>query len=138
MIDTSTDQLLEEWGNRLLRGRRHFKSDGLPIGGRLGAGTVRHEVRAIVRRAPQVMVKVTGGGRGMRAIKAHMAYISKKGNLEVEDQDGNRYKGREAVDELAREWRHAGTQIPQKSDRREAFNITLSPRRGTSTACRSA
>jgi len=131
MIDTSTDRLLEEWGNRLLRGRRHFASDGLPIGGRLGAGTVRREVRAIVRRAPQVMVKVTGGGRGMRAIKAHMAYISKRGNLEAEDQEGNRYKGREAIGQLAREWRHAGTHIPQKSNRREAFNIILSMPRGT-------
>ena len=93
MIDASTDRLLEEWGNRLLRGRRGYRSDGLPVGGRLGAGSVRREVRAIVRRAPQVMVKVTGGGRGMRAIKAHMAYISKRGNLEVEDQEGNRYKG---------------------------------------------
>lgn len=131
MIDTSTDRLLEEWGSRLLRGRRHFVSDGLPIGGKLGAGTVRHEVRAIVRRAPQVMVKVSGGGRGMGAIKAHMAYISKRGNLEVEDQEGNRYKGREAIDELAKEWRHAGTHIPEKSNRREAFNVILSMPRGT-------
>jgi hypothetical protein len=131
MIDTSTDRLLEEWGNRFLRGRRHFVSDGLPIAGRLGAGAVRCEVRAIVRRAPQVMVKVTGGGRGMRAIKAHMAYISKRGNLEVEDQEGNRYKGRETIDQLAREWRHAGTHIPQKSNRREAFNVILSMPRGT-------
>ena len=30
-----------------------------------------------------------------------------------------------------REWRHAGTHIPEKSDRREAFNITLSMPRGT-------
>jgi hypothetical protein len=130
MIDTSTDRLLEEWGNRLLRGRRHFKSDGLPIGGRLGASTVRREVRAIVRRAPQVMVKVTGGGRGMRGIKAHMAYISRGGALEVEDQEGNRYKGRETINELAREWRHAGTHIPEKSNRREAFNVILSMPRG--------
>jgi len=76
-------------------------------------------------------VKVTGGGRGMRAIKAHMAYISKRGNLEVEDQEGNRFKGREAIDQIAREWRHAGTHIPQKSNRREAFNVTLSMPRGT-------
>jgi len=131
MIELPTDRLLEEWGNRLLRGRRHFVSDGLPIGGRLGAGTVRRKVRAIVRRAPQVMVKVTGGGRGMRAIKAHMAYISKRGNLEVEDQEGNRYKGPQTINMLAREWRHAGTHIPEKSNRREAFNVILSMPRGT-------
>ena len=38
-------------------------------------------VATVVRRAPQVMVKVTGGGRGMTAIAAHLRYISKNGRL---------------------------------------------------------
>ena len=41
-----------------------------------------------MRRAPQVMVKVTGGGRGMKAIAAHFRYISKNGRLEIEDERG--------------------------------------------------
>jgi hypothetical protein len=57
--------------------------------------------------------------------------VSKRGNLEVEDQEGNRYKGREVIEQLAREWRHAGTHIPEKSNRREAFNVILSMPRGT-------
>ena len=67
MIELPTDRLLEEWGNRLLRGRRHFVSDGLPIGGRLGAGTVRREVRAIVRRAPQGESEQLKRGRRIRS-----------------------------------------------------------------------
>jgi len=116
MANAETDRLLEEWGNRLLGRHRHSGGgwDGLPVPGRLRASAVRREVRAIVRRAPQVMVKVSGGGRGMGAIKAHMAYISKRGALEIEDQEGNRYKGSETIDQLAREWRHAGTHIPEK------------------------
>ena len=39
--------------------------------------------RQVVRRAPQVMVKVTGGGRSMAAIAAHFRYISKNGRLEI-------------------------------------------------------
>ena len=133
MANAETDRLLEEWGNRLLGRRRHSggRWDGLPVPGRLGPSAVRREVRAIVRRAPQVMVKVSGGGRGMGAIKAHMAYISKRGALEIEDQEGNRYKGPETIDQLAREWRHAGTHIPEKCDRREALNVVLSMPRGT-------
>ena len=129
MTSAETDRLLEEWGDRLLRRRRH--SDGLPTLGGLRANAVRREVRALVRRAPQVMVKVTGGGRGMGAIKAHMAYISKRGRLDAEDQEGERHKGREAIGALAWEWRYAGTRIPEVSRRREAFNIILSMPRGT-------
>jgi len=132
MARTDTDRLLEEWGDRLLRRRR--PSDGLPTFGRMRAGAVRREVRALVRRAPQAMVKVTGGGRGMGAIKAHMAYISKRGALEVEDHEGDRHKGREAIGALAWEWRYAGTRIPEVSHRREAFNIVLSMPRGTEAA----
>jgi hypothetical protein len=80
------------------------------------------------------MVKVTGGGRGMGAIKAHMAYISKRGRLEAEDQEGERHKGREAIGALAWEWRYAGTRIPEVSRRREAFNLVLSMPRGTEGA----
>lgn len=131
MMSTDTDRLLEEWGDRLFRRRR--PSDGLPIPA-MRAGAVRREVRSVVHRAPQVMVKVTGGGRGMGPIKAHMAYISKRGRLEVEDQEGERHKGREAINELAWEWRYAGTRIPEVSHRREAFNIILSMPRKTEAA----
>jgi hypothetical protein len=132
MSKHATDDLVEEWGDRLLRRRRH--SDGLPILRGMSARAVRHEVRAVVRRAPQVMVKVTGGGRGMGAIKAHMAYISKRGRLEIEDQEEERHSGREAVEALAWEWRYAGSRIPEVSHRREAFNLILSMPRGTEAA----
>jgi hypothetical protein len=131
VIGAETDLLLEQWGDRLFRRQR--PSDGLPIPG-LRAGAVRHEIRAVVRRAPQVMVKVTGGGRGIGAIKAHMAYICKRGRLEVEDHEGERHKGREAINDLAWEWRYAGTRIPEVSHRREAFNIILSMPRKTEAA----
>ena len=130
-MNTETDRLLEQWGDRLFRRRR--ASDGLPLPA-IPASAVRREVQAVVRRAPQVMVKVTGGGRGMGPIKAHMDYISKRGRLEVEDQEGELHKGREAMRELAWEWRYAGTHIPEVSHRREAFNIILSMPRKTEAA----
>jgi hypothetical protein len=77
------------------------------------------------------MVKVTGGGRGMGAIAAHFRYISKGGRLPMEDDRGGAREGREAVAEVAEQWRYAGSQIPQQSERREAFNIVLSMPRGT-------
>jgi Relaxase/Mobilisation nuclease domain len=87
-----------------------------------------------VRRAPQVMVKVTGGGRGMKAIAAHLRYISKNGRLEIEDERGQTMRGKDALRELADDWRYGGSLIEDTSPRREAFNIMLSMPRGTDPA----
>ncbi len=80
------------------------------------------------------MVKVTGGGRGMRAIAAHFRYISKDGRLEIEDQRGETMRGKDTLRDLADEWRFGGSLIPDDAEpghRREAFNIMLSMPRGT-------
>jgi len=130
----NTDSRLEEIGLRLFRSRRGGgPSDGLPIPAVYGprAAAIRAEIRATIRSAPQVMVKVTGGGRGMDAIRAHLNYVSKRGDRDVEDQDGDRHSGREALRDLMDEWHVAGTAIPPTSHRREAFNIMLSMPRGT-------
>lgn len=134
------DGILITWGDRLFYpGNRVVKAKGQP---RLTGDAVRRRAAAIrkrieatvVRRAPQVMVKVTGGGRGMRAITAHFRYISKNGRLEIEDQRGETMRGKDALRDLADEWRFGGSLIPDDAEpdhRREAFNIMLSMPRGT-------
>jgi hypothetical protein len=93
---------------------------------------IRERIEAtVVRRAPQVMVKVTGGGRGMKAIAAHFRYISKNGRLDIEDERGETTRGKESLPELADDWRFGGSLIDDIGDRREAFNIMLSMPRGT-------
>jgi hypothetical protein len=84
-----------------------------------------------VRRAPQVMVKVTGGGRGMAAIAAHFRYITKNGRLNIEDDRGVIERGKDAVREIERQWQYGGARIERDGHRREAFNIMLSMPRGT-------
>jgi hypothetical protein len=45
-------------------------------------------IRRTARRVPEVMVKVTGGARSLRALAAHFAYISHEGEVElVSDKD---------------------------------------------------
>jgi hypothetical protein len=46
------------------------------------------QIRRTVRRVPEVMVKVTGGGRSVRAVAAHLAYISHRGEVELESDRG--------------------------------------------------
>lgn len=45
-------------------------------------------IRRTVQHTPEVMVKVTGGGKRAGAVAAHLSYISQKGELELETDDG--------------------------------------------------
>jgi hypothetical protein len=131
------DGLLIQWGDRLFYpGNRIVKTRPQPklsaLAARQRAAAIRERIEAmVVRRVPQVMVKVTGGGRGMKAIAAHLRYISKNGRLEIEDERGETMRGKETLRELADDWRLGGSLIEDISDRREAFNIMLSMPRGT-------
>jgi hypothetical protein len=134
------DGILITWGDRLFYpGNRVVKVKPQPrLSGdaaRLRAAAIRKRIDAtVVRRAPQVMVKVTGGGRGMKAIDAHFRYISKNGRLEIEDQRGETMRGKDSLRDLADEWRFGGSQIDDDAEpghRREAYNIMLSMPRGT-------
>ncbi|WP_242477856.1 relaxase/mobilization nuclease domain-containing protein [Rubrivivax gelatinosus] len=132
----SIDGVLVEWGDRLFYpGNRRVAARPeprlrLPVHQR--AAAIRRRIEAtVIRRAPQVMVKVTGGGRGMKAIAAHFRYITKNGRLDVENERGETSKGKEALHELFEEWRYGGSLIGDESPRREAFNIMLSMPRGS-------
>src|SRR3954470_8109134 len=58
------------------------------LGGRFSPAQVALIART-ARRIPEVMVKVTGGGTNAGAVKAHLAYISRKGRLEIETDAGD-------------------------------------------------
>ena len=131
------DGVLVQWGDRLFYpGNRIVRTPPQP---KLGASAARQRAVAlreriaatVVRRAPQVKVKVTGGGRGMKAVAAHLRYISRGGRLEMEDERGQTMRGKDALHELADDWRYGGSLIEDVSPRREAFNIMLSMPRGT-------
>ena len=136
-VPSAVDAALVEWGERLFYPRnRIVRSAGTP---RLTALSVPHRAAAVrarleatvLRRAPQVMVKVTGGGRGMAAIAAHFRYIAKAGRLPFEDDRSVTREGKEALSDLVEQWRYGGSEIPTTSARREAFNIILSMPNGT-------
>jgi hypothetical protein len=44
----------------------------------------RLRIALTVRRVPEVMVKVSGGAGSIGGVKAHLAYISRKGALDIE------------------------------------------------------
>lgn len=143
----SVDAMLLEWGGRVFNSspvkvtRKRKGMTGLrlprPIAAATGqAGTgakaIRHQLGAIVKRTPQVLVRISGGGKSIRHIKAHLDYISRKGHIPLEDQNGDRLSGKDDIDALRDEWQFGGFPIPEESGLRQAFNIVLSMPAGTS------
>ncbi len=135
-MSINVDGVLVQWGERLFFPANRTQASRTPVLTGLAlqqrAKALRQRIRAtVVRHAPQVMVKVTGGGRGMGAIAAHLRYIAKAGRLPIEDDRGVVREGREALRAIVDQWRFAGSRIPEVSERREAFNIMLSMPAGT-------
>ena len=138
------DQKLDEWGSRLFnvstetlpRPRRstHVRRSSakhVSTGGRLStpqarATYVRRKLQAMVRRSPQVVVKLVRAPKGMKGISNNLTYISRDGKLEIEDQDGQVIEGKEAVADLKAEWRDGGMPIAADSTMRDAFHLVLS------------
>ena len=122
--NTHLDGVLIEWGERLFFARNRVVQSHAPkLQARSGSmpgrvAEIRARIEATVRHAPQVMVKVTGGGRGMAAIVAHFRYITKNGRLDIEDDRGVVEGGKDAVREIERQWQFGGARIDQEGHRR--------------------
>ena len=133
------DGIIIQWGDRLFYpSNRIVKTKPAPkltaIAASQRAAAIRERITAtVVRRTPQVMVKVTGGGRCMKATAAHFRYISENGRLDIEDERGEVLLGKDSLQDIADDWRFGGSLIADDSEpgqRREAFNIMLSMPRG--------
>jgi len=63
------------------------------------------QISLTVRRAPEVMVKVlTRGGQDLKSIGRHLSYLNRRGDLDIETDDGERIKGEGVESELLSDW----------------------------------
>lgn len=62
-------------------------------------------VRRTIDRTPEVMVKVLSkGGQDAKAVRRHLDYLSRRGDLELETDDGERISGKDALNALIEDW----------------------------------
>ena len=86
------------------------------------------QIRRTLRRTPEVMVKVTGGGTNAGSVAAHLAYISRKGKLEIETDEGKRIAGTDAQRTFLAAWHldlSAGQYRGPRDQRTEARETKL-------------
>lgn len=92
---------------------------------------IANTLKNTLRRTPEVMVKISGGGKTMLQIKAHLDYISRNGQVTIEDQSGDVFSGRDEMKDIQTEWRYGGYPISANPGAKQAFNIVLSMPPGT-------
>lgn len=92
---------------------------------------ISRTIKNTVRKVPEVIVKISGGGKSFQLVKNHLDYISRSGQVKLEDQDGNIFSGRPELKDLEHEWKFGGYPIPDEMGSKQAFNIVLSMPPGT-------
>lgn len=136
----NSDGIFKDWGERVdyspVKGRkgkniRSGKSTYSPAEKPSGPAT-REKFARTTKRVPEVMVKITGGGKNMNHIEASIEYISRDGEVEIEDENGDLHKGLDSVKDVRDAWARGRIGIPEEGQKRkEAFNIILSMPPGT-------
>jgi len=67
-----------------------------------------HDAKAtlarVVRRTPEVVVKVTGRKKGARHLGAHLDYIGRHGDVAIETRDGEQITTKKDAERIADEW----------------------------------
>lgn len=114
--------------------RRKRQAKVRPSGsGSTGGSGGAARIARIVRKAPEVMVKITGRCRGFTHIREHLNYITRNGEIAAEGPDGSQVFGRGTVNEVAQTWwanRGAGPNT-RRSNSPETVNFILSMPKGT-------
>ncbi|WP_392369289.1 relaxase/mobilization nuclease domain-containing protein [Sphingomonas hankookensis] len=92
-----------------LKYARHLVNGTGPFATRTPATShVRGDARAtlarVVRRTPEVLVKVTGRKKGAKHLAAHLDYIGRHGDIPLETRDGEQIATKEDAQRIADEW----------------------------------
>jgi len=71
---------------------------------RLSPAQIRQIARTVAR-TPEVMVKVLpSGASSVAAVRRHLAYVGRNGEVELQTDDGQRVQDREAAADLIQDW----------------------------------
>ncbi|TCV82717.1 relaxase/mobilization nuclease domain-containing protein [Sulfurirhabdus autotrophica] len=83
----------------------------------------------VLNKAPEVMVKVSGSGKGQGHVLAHMTYITRNGKIEAENERGETIAGLDEVQELFEQWGFDANN--SERNRAKSVHIVLSMPNGT-------
>jgi type IV secretory pathway VirD2 relaxase len=85
----------------------------------------------VAKGSPEVMVKITGFGKGAQHVKAHLDYISRNGKVELETDRGEILEGKAEVKELFKQWADDFGDSKRHKNQRDTMHMVLSMPEGT-------
>lgn len=107
---------------------------GTPTKNRISQNSTQklsNSIKATNKKVPQAMVKISGSSNGTNKAQAHANYIGRKGSIEIENQDGNKFIGEEQK-QLLKSWEAMGMHKEHDTGtRKEAFHFVFSMPKGT-------
>lgn len=87
---------------------------------------LRLKAKRTASGSSEVMLKVTGFGKGADHVKAHMNYITRNGKLEMENDQGEVFKGKEAIESLLKDWSRDFEDKKRRKEQRDTMHMMLS------------
>lgn len=91
---------------------------------RFTLGEKKKAIDRLTRRVPEVIVKVSGGGKTVGHVQQHVSYITRNGRLEAITSDGDKVSQKEEVQELLAAW---GLDMAKGAGKNKlAFNMVFS------------
>ena len=81
-------------------------------------------IKSVINKAPEVVVKITGKSNGLKTLKNHLDYISRNGKLELQDENGQPLIGRQDINKLLIGLKEK--KIPEDSKHREYIHVLFS------------
>lgn len=98
-------------------------------GSKFSSGAKTKNAVAVIKRAPECMVKITGSSSGLKTVKSHLDYISRNGEVELIDEKGSTIKGLDEIKALRDSMK--ASQVPEDGKKREYLHVLFSMPPGT-------
>ena len=95
------------------------------------SGNLKSRASRIAKHSAEVMVKITGFGKGCRHVKSHLDYISRNGKVELETDQGEVLAGKSAVADLFKSWASDLDDTAHHKRQRDTLHMVLSMPEGT-------
>ena len=93
---------------------------------KLRAADIRAKASRVAAGSPEVMVKITGFGKGAGHVKAHLDYITRKGKLEMENDRREVFTGKEEVKTLFKDWENDFAASKRHKNQRDTMHMVMS------------
>ena len=87
---------------------------------------LRSTARRVASNSTEVMVKITGFGKGAGHVKAHLDYISRNGKVELENDRGEVLSGKEEVKAFFKDWEKDFGDSKRHKNQRDTMHMVLS------------